>query len=96
MKFGLDSVFLFLASLLFLAVFVVAGLLFHQSYREYGAWLARETHMREQVSAAREAFLKQEDYLDRLLSDNEFFERVVRERLGYSRENEIIFRFDES
>ena len=96
MKFGLDSVFLLLASLLFLAVFAVAGLLFHRSYREYDAWLARETRMREHVNAARQTFIQQEDYLDRLLNDDEFFERVVRQRLGYSRENEIIFRFDES
>lgn len=96
MTLRLDSILLCLATLMFLAVFIVAGLLFHGNYREYETWVAREDRMREHVSAAREKFIHQEDYLERLLNDQEFFERVVRQRLGYSRENEIIFRFDEN
>lgn len=96
MKLQLDGFFLLLTALLFLAVFIVAGLVFHSNYREYEAWLAREVRMREHVATARDKFHQQEDYLERLLNDQEFFERVVRQRLGYSRENEIIFRFDEN
>ncbi len=34
-----------------------------------------------------------EDYLDKLLTDPVFLERVVRERLGYTRPEEWIYRF---
>jgi cell division protein FtsB len=34
-------------------------------------------------------------YLARLLEDPEFLERVVRERLGYARPDELLFRFSD-
>lgn len=95
MALRLDSIILFLVTILFLVVGTVTGVILHRNYREYEAWVKREEHMRGQISAARENFIHQEDYLERLLHDPEFFERVVRERFGYSRDNEIIFRFDE-
>ncbi|MGB0344755.1 MAG: hypothetical protein ACPGGJ_05095 [Coraliomargarita sp.] len=30
-----------------------------------------------------------------MLEDSEFLERVARERLGYSRPDEVLFRFDD-
>jgi len=34
-----------------------------------------------------------DEYLDKLLSDPDFLEQVVRERLGYTRPEEYIYRF---
>jgi cell division protein FtsB len=37
--------------------------------------------------------IAKEEYLDKLLTDHVFLERVVRERLGYTRPDEWIYRF---
>jgi len=34
-----------------------------------------------------------DEYLDKLLTDPDFLEQVVRERLGYTRPEEYIYRF---
>jgi cell division protein FtsB len=38
---------------------------------------------------------QKEAYLTRLIEDPEFLQRVARERLGYSRPDELLFRFSE-
>ncbi len=53
---------------------------------------------RDQEYAARIKLIEQdltakEEYLDKLLTDPVFLERVVRERLGYTRPEEWIYRF---
>ena len=39
------------------------------------------------------AEVQKEAYMARLIDDPEFLERVVRERLGYARPDELLFRF---
>lgn len=63
-------------------------------YREYQVYKMREQAYAERVEAARVELKQREEYLQLVLNDPEFLERVVRERLGYVRENEQIFRFD--
>jgi cell division protein FtsB len=45
--------------------------------------------------AAKEAQLREQDrILERLRTDPAFVEKVIRQRLGYARPGEVIFRFD--
>ena len=44
---------------------------------------------------ARKEFAQKEAYMTRLIDDPEFLERVVRERLGYARPDELLFRFSD-
>jgi len=64
-----------------------------QTHREYSNFKARENRIEQKLIQARKEFEQKEAYLTRLLEDPEFMERVVRERLGYSRPDELLFRF---
>ena len=66
-----------------------------QTHREYSNFKARENRIEQKLIQARKEFEQKEAYLTRLLEDPEFMERVVRERLGYSRPDELLFRFAE-
>ena len=88
------TVFMALSAVL-IAVVVSFAFLLNQTYQEYRAYREREAayaHRVEQVEAAIE---EKQAYLDRLENDPEFLERVVRERLGYSQPDELLYRFEE-
>ncbi|MEM8868507.1 MAG: septum formation initiator family protein [Verrucomicrobiota bacterium] len=79
---------------LFALVIFFAGL-FLQTYREFKHFRERELRFEAKLTQARKEFERKEAYLARLLEDREFLERVARERLGYSRPDELLFRFSE-
>lgn len=78
-----------------LGMAVFWGMAIYQTWRDYDTFRVKEVNYRQQLAEARRIQMEREAYLNRLLSDQAFFEKVVRERLGYSRENELIFRFKE-
>ena len=63
------------------------------SHREYNNFKDRENRVETKLTQARKEFAQKEAYLVRLIDDPEFLERVARERLGYARSDELIFRF---
>ena len=65
-----------------------------QTYREYKNFKASEIKIEEKLIQARKEFDYKEIYLE-LLEDPEFLERVARERLGYARPDELLFRFSD-
>ncbi len=65
-----------------------------QAYREYDSMKLRERTYKEELAKARADIQLKQEYFDRLMNDQEFFERVVRQRLGYSRSDEVVFRFE--
>jgi cell division protein FtsB len=71
------------------------GSLILQTYREYQNFKLREQRVERKLLQAQEKFRQKEAYIARLLDDPEFLERVARERLGYSKPDELLFRFDE-
>ena len=64
-----------------------------QSQRELKQFNEREARLQAKLRQAEEEFIQKESYLGQLLEDSEFLERVARDRLGYTRPDEIIFRF---
>jgi cell division protein FtsB len=46
------------------------------------------------LAAARERLADQERFLQRLRSDPVLVEKVIRQRLGYGRPGEVVFRFE--
>lgn len=78
-----------------LALIVFFSSLMVQTYREYKNFRVRELRIEAKLTQARKEFEHKEMYLARLLEDPEFMERVVRERLGYARPDELLFRFSE-
>ena len=75
-----------------LVVFAVIG---HQNFKEYGQFREKESDLRAEIEVQKAEYDRQRTYYRRLMNDPEFLEAVVRERLGYVREGEIIFRFPE-
>ena len=72
------------------------GSLILQTYREYQNFKLREQRVERKLQQAQEKFRQKEAYIARLLDDPEFLERVARERLGYSKPDELLFRFEEA
>lgn len=74
------------------ASFVIA---YQKSYREHQHIQMREAAHEVQLGDAREEIRVKERYLELLLKDPAFLERVVRKQLGYVRRGEVVFRFDD-
>lgn len=82
-----------LTGLLGLVVVCFAVIILH-TYREYQSFKNREQVYQERLLNARAELMARESYLHLFRNDPEFLERVVRQKLGYARPGEIIFRFD--
>ena len=63
-----------------------------QTYRGYKNFKSNEIKIEEKLIQARKELEYKEMYLS-LLEDPDFLERVARERLGYARPDELLFRF---
>ncbi|MEO0510592.1 MAG: septum formation initiator family protein [Verrucomicrobiota bacterium] len=74
---------------------VFFGGLLMKTHREFQNFKARQDRIEAKLIQARKEFEQKEAYLARLIEDPEFLERVVRERLGYSRPDELLFRFSD-
>ncbi|MGB0335059.1 MAG: FtsB family cell division protein [Opitutales bacterium] len=74
---------------------VFFGGLVLKTHREYQNFKERENRIEAKLLQARKEFDQKEAYLARLLDDPEFLERVVRERLGFARPDELLFRFSD-
>jgi cell division protein FtsB len=80
-----------------LTVFGVgSGLLFMDARAEYNALKAKQAACERELSAARTRLAEQDRFLQRLRTDPLLVEKVVRQRLGYGRPGEVVFRFDNS
>jgi cell division protein FtsB len=85
---------LMLLGMLGVLIVFFGGLLL-KTHREFENFKERQNRIESKLIQARNEFVQKEAYLTRLLEDPEFLERVVRERLGYSRPDELLFRFSE-
>lgn len=79
--------------LLLVAVMVGLGLVWSQTWREYETFGERHAEVEKRLAELREHREEKEAYLRAFLNDPGFVERVVRERLGYVRPDETVFRF---
>ena len=85
---------LMLMGMLCVLVIFFGGLVL-KTHREYQNFKARENRIEAKLIQARKEFVQKEAYMTRLIDDSEFLERVVRERLGYARPDELLFRFSD-
>ncbi len=79
--------------LLLVLLFSVFSLLFVQSYREWAVFRSKEERSLSKIALLEKEIRTQEEYLDAILRDPLFVEHVARERLGYARKGELLFRF---
>ena len=80
---------------LFVVVTVWAGGFFLQMHRDYLTFKTQETANQRRLTEAQSRLASQEKYLNQLQNDPVLIERIIRQKLGYAREQEFVFRFDE-
>jgi cell division protein DivIC len=80
---------------LFVAVVVWSGAFFVQMHRDYTALKAQETANQRRLAEAEARLQTQEKYLDQLRHDPALIEHIIRQKLGYAREQEFVFRFED-
>jgi len=81
--------------LLFLGLLVGAGASFWPAWQEYRQARAAEARARTALAKAEAELHAREKVLDRLRTDPAYVEMIIRRRLGYTRPEEIVFKFDE-
>ncbi|MBE6413649.1 MAG: septum formation initiator family protein [Verrucomicrobiaceae bacterium] len=78
----------------------IVGLCFYSEWsgmaEENQQLLEHRKQLQAQVDALQKDWENKNEYYNRLLSDPEFAERVIREKLGYAYPNDIVFRFKDS
>jgi cell division protein FtsB len=82
-----------LAGLLVL-VGVLSAALVLQANRELEHFRRDELDLRAQLNQVQLQLDQRQEYLQRLFNDPDFLEREVRQRLGYAKPDELIYRYD--
>lgn len=81
-------------ALLFVALTLFAGLFFLRTYGEVASLEAQERESRQRLAELRSHLAHQTDKLERLRTDPVYVERAIREKLGYARPEETVYRFE--
>jgi cell division protein FtsB len=80
--------------LLFAGLGVAGAVLFKDAHDEYSQLVQVETLNRQKLAEAQAKLREQERILERLKSDPEYVDRVIRMKLGYAKPDEFMFRFE--
>jgi cell division protein DivIC len=88
---------LFLAACVLVAAGVLTGLavVLSQTRAEYTRLLDLERQTRHRLAEVETRLAEQELTLERLRTDPAYVESVIRRRLGYSKPDEFVFRFND-
>jgi cell division protein FtsB len=70
------------------------GMLFLEARAELAALRDRQAALQRELDAAKARLAEQDRFLQRLRSDPVLAEKVIRDRLGYGKPGEVVFRFD--
>ncbi|MDI1250498.1 MAG: septum formation initiator family protein [Lacunisphaera sp.] len=82
-------------ALLFLGVALWGITFFVQMQRDLKTSRVQESANQQRLDTALARLKEQEAYLERLQRDPVLVERIIRQKLGYARNQEFIFRFEE-
>lgn len=82
-------------AVLFTGIALWAVTFFVGMHRELKALQVQEEANRMRLAAAEAKLKDQSAYLDRLRNDPALVERIIRQKLGYAKGDEFVFRFEE-
>lgn len=77
------------------ALIVWAGAVFFETRAEYTQLKQTEAEIRRRLADARARLAEQEKILERLKSDPDYVEKVIRKRLHYVKPGEVIYWFED-
>jgi cell division protein DivIC len=80
---------------LFLGLGAGAGAFFYDAWGEYKQLKTVEAASRQRLAAEEARLAAQKKVLERLQSDPEFVEKMLRARWGYAKPGEVLTRFPE-
>lgn len=83
-----------LFALLFLGMAVFATAFLYRDYQHLDTLRAENAVLNKKGDALREESAKREAQFDKLNGDSEYIESVIREKLNYAKEGEVVFRFE--
>ena len=92
---NLSKVILGLFGAAFVAVTLFAVSFFVQMHRDITALRAQEATNQRRLAEAEAKLAAQEKYLDQLRHDPALVERLIRQKLGYAKGEEFVFRFED-
>ena len=84
-----------LFAVIFVAITLWATAFFVQMHRELKALRAQEAANQRRLAEAEARLQQQGKYLDRLKHDPALVEMLIRQKLGYAKGDEFVFRFEE-
>jgi len=82
-----------LLSAVLILVIAVMGTSLLRTYHEYSAFKHKEMELSALLENRQAELRDRQEYLRMVLDDPEFIERVVREKLGFTKPNEKIYHF---
>jgi cell division protein FtsB len=83
-------------AVLFMGVALWGITFFVQMQRDLTTSRLQESANQRRLDAAMARLKEQEKYLDRLQHDPALVERIIRQKLGYAKSEEFVFRFEET
>ena len=92
---NLSKLILGIYAAIFMAITAWAGVFFVQMSRDLAMLKAQETANQRRLTEAEARLKAQEKYLDQLRNDPALIERIIRQKLGYAKAQEFVFRFEE-
>jgi len=84
-----------LYAVLFAGLGATGCVLFLDARAEYNRLVRIEDDNRRRLAEAEARLKEEERVLKRMQSDPEFVEKVIRQKLGYAKPDEFIFRFED-
>ncbi len=92
---NLRHLILSLFCLLFIGIGVTSTVFFWEAREEYDKLKHQQAISERRLAEAEARLQEQEKILDRLRNDPAYVEKIIRQRLGYSKPDEFVFRFKE-
>lgn len=92
---NLRHLILSLFCLLFVGLGVTSTVFFLEAREEYNKLKQQQAVSERRLAEAEARLQEQEKILDRLRNDPAYVEKIIRQRLGYSKPDEFVFRFKE-
>jgi len=91
----LHRLILLISAVACIGVIVLLAMVLRQTRAEYALVQQQEAQARQRLIEVETRLAEQEIVLDRLRHDPAYVERVIRSRLGYSKPEEFVFRFQD-
>jgi len=82
-------------AVLFVGVGLLSGVFFFRTFQEYAQYQRLEAESRQRLIQAERRLKDQARVLERLRTDPDYVEKVIRQQLRYAKPSELIFRFED-